>query len=103
MKSRGQRHYIQSEHISLRYNPLVIMIGYVLVGAVWLAITDIVAHTLFENGTSYFLAQLIKGMIYIITTGLLVYWLGRRAYRSIQAELVEERLELTERILSAVL
>ncbi len=103
MKSREQRHYIQSEHISLRYNPLVIMIGYVLVGAVWLAITDIVAHTLFENGTSYFLAQLIKGMIYIITTGLLVYWLGRRAYRSIQAELVEERLELTERILSAVL
>ena len=103
MKSREQRHYIQSERTSLRYNPLVIMIGYVLVGAVWLAITDIAAHTLFENGTSYFLAQLIKGMIYIITTGLLVYWLGRRAYRTIEAELVQERLELTERILSSVL
>lgn len=87
----------------LHSSPLMVVVFYVIAGAAWLSVTDLLAHTLFTNGTSYFWAQFLKGMLYIASTGLLVYWLARRAYRSIQIELVEERLELSERILSAVL
>lgn len=92
-----------SKHRILRARPLIIATVYVLAGSIWLAVTDIVAQFLFTNGLTYFWAQFIKGLVYILTTGLLVYWLAGRAHRAAQAEQVQERLDLTERILSAVL
>jgi len=87
----------------LRYKPLTVTVLYVILGTLWLAGTDMLVEFFFPERASYATAQFIKGLLYITSTGVIIYWLARHARKSIRADLVRERLELSERFLNAVL
>src|SRR6056297_2858552 len=87
----------------LHYKPVTIAVLYVILGALWLAGTDLLVEYLFSARASYATAQFVKGLLYIASTGVIIYWLARHARKSIRADLVRERLELSERLLNAVL
>ncbi|MFP4179935.1 MAG: sensor histidine kinase [Spirochaetaceae bacterium] len=87
----------------LIHSPSKITLFYILIGAVWLIGTDLIVELVLADRMEYFFAQLSKGLIYIGTTAILVYYLSIHAAKSVEHEIVSERLESNKRLLNAVL
>lgn len=66
--------------------PKRIALIYALLGSVWIAVSDTAVQNLLPDETAQILAQTLKGMLYIIVTALLVYWLARRAWQKVDSE-----------------
>ena len=84
-------------------NPPVVTLLYAALGALWIVVTDLVVEELFYGSTTYAVLQFAKGMLYVLFSALFVYWLSRRASRTLDERLTRERLATKERLLDAVL
>jgi len=87
----------------LFYRPFVVALVYAILGAVWIALTDILVDWIFEDSQNYVIAQFIKGIIFILTTSLIIYWLAKRAKLSSEHKMTSDRLDSTKRLFDAVL
>ena len=90
-------------NIPLFYRPVVVALVYAILGAVWIALTDILVDWLFEDSQNYVIAQFVKGIIFILTTSLIIYWLAKRAKLSSEHKMTSDRLDSTKRHFDAVL
>jgi PAS domain S-box-containing protein/putative nucleotidyltransferase with HDIG domain len=72
---------------------------YVFLGTGWIFATDWMARQM-SNGFDVHLIQTFKGLIYILGTALVVYWLTRQALIKTQ---LQEKLRTTENVFRATL
>ena len=87
----------------LFYRPFVVALIYAILGALWIALTDILVDWIFEDTQKYLIAQFIKGIVFILTTSLIIYWLAKRAKLSSEHKITSDRLNSTKRLFDAVL
>lgn len=66
--------------------PKKIALIYALLGSVWIVVSDLTVQSFLPDGTAQILAQTLKGMMYIIVTALLIYWLALRAWQKVDSE-----------------
>ena len=76
---------------------------YAMAGAIWILGSDRLAQWLFPDLHDLAAAQTVKGLFYIASTALLVWWLARRAVIAAEQELAAKRLPEVENLLETVL
>jgi len=76
---------------------------YAVFGTIWIVASDRVAVWLFYDEASLLLAQTLKGLFYVVTTSLLVYWLARRAVNEVTSRRMENQLQSTQKMLDKIL
>ena len=75
---------------------LRITLWYLLFGGLWISLTDRLLGPLVENVAALTGWQTLKGWLYVILSGCLIYFLTRSAYR-LQLMLERKRLDALQR------
>ncbi len=88
---------------SIRYHASRIALAYLLFGAIWIVASDTAVDLLVPDGFSTLLAQSFKGMLFVLGSTVLVYYLARHAATGLERKLVAEQLRTTEYLLETVL
>ncbi|MGC4056588.1 MAG: PAS domain-containing protein [Chitinophagaceae bacterium] len=76
--------------------PLKISIVYLLTGFIWIYGSDSFARAFFPAASQQYLFQTIKGIFYVVSTALLLYYMLRRFYKA-QQQKVDELRESEQR------
>lgn len=83
--------------------PIAIALIYAVAGTLWIVVTDPILELFLAGHEAYVYAQVAKGILYVLGTAFLVYWLARREFRQVHARLASDRFELVERMLDGAL
>lgn len=78
-----------------RIRPVHVAGAYTAVGLAWIFISDTIAHGLTRSSTAAFNADVIKGSLFVVLSGVLVFVLASRLVRSADAS--EKRAEASRR------
>lgn len=62
-----------------------IVLLYIIIGSLWILLSDFVSHYLVEHGFYFKYMQTVKGIGYILVTGILLYFLLFHDFKIIQA------------------
>src|SRR5512147_2314013 len=79
-----------------RLTPRAIALIYVVIGGVWIGLSDRLLEIATANSTMLLQLHTLKGWIYVLATGLLLYWLITRStarLRHTVSTLTQEMLE----------
>ena len=83
--------------------PAVVALVYAAFGTAWIFSTDKLAEWIFPKQETLLAVQTIKGLLFIVVTTALVYWLAVRIVDSMEREILETELnrskQFTENIL----
>ncbi|OPY32482.1 MAG: sensory histidine kinase AtoS [Methanomassiliicoccales archaeon PtaU1.Bin124] len=80
--------------------PLFIVIVYLTVSAVWIGSSDTIVYMLVEDPALRTSISIVKGMVFIILSALLIYYLVARGFRSLEAS--KRSLSENERKIRAI-
>jgi len=94
--------YKQAWSKSRRLRPLKQALIYVLFGICWILVTDWIVASMALPFTEHTI-QSSKGLVFVLMTTLLVYWLARRAVLQSEHEALQETLQATERVFRSTL
>ena len=83
--------------------PRGIVCLYIAFGTLWIVLSDHAVEWAAGGEGNLQLAQTAKGLLYIVVTAALVYWLARRAVRGALDRAAVERLRATQNLLEKVL
>ena len=83
--------------------PAVVTLVYAAFGITWILTTDRLAEWLFPNEETLLLVQTIKGILYIVVTTALVYWLSARIVDSMEREILEIELSHNKQFTEGIL
>lgn len=74
----------------ITYKPIGITLIYLILGLLWITTSDQLAYLWFgESGTELTGAQVIKGVVFILVTALILYFLVRRLYNRLNTYKVD--------------
>jgi len=76
---------------------------YILFGFAWILISDFLLELLVSGRSQAHLVQTLKGLMYVLGSGVLVFTLARKAANTIRARVLEDQLEATEQLMETVL
>lgn len=71
--------------------PIRISLIYICLGSLWILFSDSALHFLVDNPAAAHKLQTIKGWLFILVTGALVYGLSRAMHRSLEVEIQERQ------------
>jgi PAS domain S-box-containing protein len=80
-----------------------VAIIYALVGIAWILLSDKAVEWLIAERGATFLAQTIKGILYVFLSTLLVYALARSAFQGAERDILKGQLERTQKLFDTVL
>lgn len=86
-----------------QFRPLRLALLYVLLGVLWIVLTDWAVDLLVADRVGLILTGTLKGIVFVLGTGGLVYWLGRRVVDGVCRRLLAEQLRETENLLDKVM
>jgi diguanylate cyclase (GGDEF)-like protein len=67
------------------FNPLKLAILYIVIGAVWIFVSDRLIHVIAETDTGlYLMLQTYKGWFFVFASGVLFYFFGNRLVQAVQ-------------------
>ena len=84
-------------------SPLRVALIYAFIGSAWILITDRAVEWLFADQTTLLVVQSIKGLLYVVTTTVLVFWLARRAVHEARCKCAEDQYRLTQNLLQKIM
>ncbi|MBN2500900.1 MAG: PAS domain S-box protein [Anaerolineales bacterium] len=76
---------------------------YALFGAVWIITTDKLVEWIFTSEEALITAQTIKGILFIVVTTGVVYWLAVRIVDSVRFEQIEAELDKSQQFAQSLL
>jgi len=96
---------MQSSQKKLSLNSRAVRIAaiYAAAGIAWILLSDKAVDWLIAERSATFLAQTIKGLLYVILTTALVYGLALRAFRGAERDILHRQLVHTQNLFDTVL
>jgi PAS domain S-box-containing protein len=88
---------------SLNARAIRIAAIYAAAGMAWILLSDKAVDWLIAERSATFVAQTIKGLLYVILTTALVYWLALRAFRGAERDILQSQLEHTQNLFDTVM
>ena len=78
---------------------------YTIFGIVWILFSDYFADWLVRQYAflNFLALEITKGILYVLGTAILVYWLANRAFHDIRVQVLEEQLREAENLLQNIL
>ena len=52
---------------------LKITVLYLLIGSAWIILSDLLSQTILQDASKFMLTSILKGLLYIVVTGLAIY------------------------------
>ena len=83
--------------------PAIVALVYAAFGVTWILTTDRLAEWLIRNEETLLVVQTIKGILYIVVTTTLVYWLAVRIVDSMEREILEFELTRSKQFTEDIL
>lgn len=72
--------------VNLRASPYRIALIYLVLSSAWIILSDKAVQHIFNFPGTYMDAQLIKGIIFVLISSILIFWLIRREYQIISRQ-----------------
>lgn len=92
----GERHF----QVKTRLTPLKIALIYAVIGGLWIFFSDTALMSIAKNPQAMTRIAIIKGWVYVIVTGCLLFWLIRRF--DYDRKKKEESLRISETFLNSI-
>lgn len=80
-----------------------ITIIYAVVGCLWILLSDLAVEWFIRERTISAELQTLKGLLYVLGTSLLIYWLANQAFQKLQEKVREDQRADAENMLKVVL
>ena len=88
---------------SLNARAIRIAAIYAAAGIAWILLSDKAVDWLIAERSATFVAQTIKGVLYVVLTTALVYWLALRAFRGAERDILQNQLEHSRNMFDTVM
>ncbi len=88
---------------SLNARAIRIAAIYAAAGIAWILLSDKAVDWLIAERSATFVAQTFKGVLYVVLTTALVYWLALRAFRGAERDILQSQLAHSQNMFDTVL
>ena len=88
---------------SLNARAIRIAAIYAAAGIAWILLSDKAVDWLIAERSATFVAQTFKGVLYVVLTTALVYWLALHAFRGAERDILQRQLEHSRNMFDTVL
>lgn len=99
-----KRNAQSSEHgPSFGFRAVRIAFIYAALGMIWILLSDKAVEWLIAERSASFMAQTIKGTLYVVVSAIIVYWLAHRAFAGAERDFFKRQLEETQNLFDTIL
>ncbi len=104
MKSVKPQIHLREKQTELNHSRAIkFALIYIFVGCLWVFSTDTILALFAPESSSLIAGQAVKGVIYVLGTAVIVYWLSGKAFYKIQAKTLADQLDEVEHLLDVVM